>query len=34
MIEALKRGKAHNLPDDRLYYDSLNHAHASASEQG
>lgn len=32
MIEALKQAvKAHGLPDDRLYYDSFEHAHASAS---
>ncbi len=32
MIQALKQAaKAHGLPDDCLYYDSFEHAHASAS---
>ncbi len=32
MIEALKKAvKAHGLPDDRLYYDSFEHAHASGT---
>jgi CDP-4-dehydro-6-deoxyglucose reductase len=32
MIAALKQAvKAHGLPDDRLYYDSFEHAHASGS---
>jgi CDP-4-dehydro-6-deoxyglucose reductase len=32
MIEALKKAvKAHGLPDDRLYYDSFEHAHATSS---
>jgi len=32
MIEALKKAViAHGLPNDRLYYDSFEHAHASAS---
>ena len=35
MIEALKKAvKTHGLPDDRLYYDSFEHAHASASGAG
>lgn len=32
MIDALKKAvTAHGLPDDRLYYDSFEHAHTSAS---
>jgi CDP-4-dehydro-6-deoxyglucose reductase len=32
MIEALKKAvKTHGLPNDRLYYDSFEHAHASGS---
>jgi CDP-4-dehydro-6-deoxyglucose reductase len=35
MIEALKKAvTAHGLPNDRLYYDSFEHAHASASGAG
>ncbi len=35
MIEALKKAvKKHGLPNDRLYYDSFEHAHASASGAG